>query len=87
MTWFTDAYNYHQGSILHKAYELINLNLMKILSDVIIILMVQSAHNFAHVTTAELSWHVQNCDLIRSSFFKQEQHESLQDLANVFINL
>ena len=28
--------------------------------------MIQSGHNFAHVMTAELSWHVRNCDLIES---------------------
>ena len=28
------------------------------------ILIIQTVHKFAHVTTAELSWHVQNCDLI-----------------------
>ena len=27
----------------------------------------------AHVTTAELSWHVQNCDLIGSLFFFKGQ--------------
>ena len=30
--------------------------------------MIQSGHNFAHVTTAKLSWHVQSCDLIWSLF-------------------
>ena len=29
-------------------------------------MMTQSGHNFAHVMTAQLSWHVQNCDLIGS---------------------
>ena len=28
--------------------------------------IIRSGHNFALVTTAELSWHVQNCDLIES---------------------
>ena len=37
--------------------------------------MIQSGHNFAHVTTAELSWHVQNCDLIRSLEWKLQQTE------------
>ena len=26
--------------------------------------MIESSHNFAHVTAAELLWHVQNCDMI-----------------------
>ena len=30
--------------------------------------MVQCGHKFARVTTAELSWHVQNCDLIKHYF-------------------
>ena len=36
-------------------------------------IMSQSGHNFAHVTTALLSWHVQNCDLIGASEQKLEQ--------------
>ena len=36
---------------------------------VIFILMMQPGHEFAHVTTALLSWHVQNHDMIRSLFF------------------
>ena len=32
------------------------------------IIMTQSGHKFAHVTTAQLSWHVQNCDLIQLFF-------------------
>ena len=35
------------------------------------ITMIQSGHKFAHVTTAELSWHVQICVPIRAIFFKQ----------------
>ena len=31
--------------------------------------MIKAGHKFAHVTTALLSWHVQNCDLINSFFF------------------
>ena len=40
--------------------------LMEIMLDLILILMIQSTDNFAHVMTAELSWHVQNCQLIGS---------------------
>ena len=39
--------------------------------------MIQSGHNFAHVMTVELSWHVQNCALLWSLFFKKAQHEFL----------
>ena len=35
--------------------------------------MTQSSHNFADVTTAELSWHVQNCHPIGSSESKLQQ--------------
>ena len=45
------------------------------------ILMIQSGHNFAHATTPQMSWHVQNCGLIISLFFIQELHVYfLQDL-------
>ena len=36
-----------------------NRNLVKLLQASIMILLIQSAHNFAHVMTAQLSWHVQ----------------------------
>ena len=51
------------------------------------ILMIQSGHKFAHVTTAQLSWHVQNCDLVSYLFIKQKQHDFLQDLGYELINL
>ena len=41
-----------------------NWNLVKIITTLIMILMIQSGYKFAHVTTAQLLWHVQNCDLI-----------------------
>ena len=33
-----------------------------------------SGYNFAHATTAQLSWHVQNCDLIKSLETKLKQN-------------
>ena len=36
-------------------------------------IMIQSSHNFAHAMTAELSWHVQNFDLIGSLEWNFEQ--------------
>ena len=42
--------------------------------------MTQSGHKFAHATTAQLSWHVQNCDLISWLFFAQEQYVFWRDL-------
>ena len=46
----------------------------------------RSGHNFAHAMTAELSWHVQNCDLIQSLGSKQEQKQILQILNYKLIN-
>ena len=45
-------------------------NLVKIDFALILMTMIQSGHNFAHVTTTQLSWHVQNYDLIWSLFFE-----------------
>ena len=47
-----------------------NWYLAHIVFDLVVVLMTKSGHNFAHVTTAQLSWHVQNCDLIWSLFAK-----------------
>ena len=41
-----------------------NANLVNIELVLTWIIITQSGHNFVHATTAELSWHVQNCDLI-----------------------
>ena len=45
-----------------------------------LILKIQSGRKFAHATTAELSWHVQNCDLILSLFPIWEQDTILENL-------
>ena len=42
--------------------------------DLISILIMQPGHNFAHATTAQLSWHVLNDDLLLPSLFIQEKH-------------
>ena len=34
--------------------------------------MIKSGQNFANATTAQLSWHQQNCNLIRSLSWKYE---------------
>ena len=44
-------------------------------------IIIQSGHNFTHFMTAELSWHVQNYDLIGSLESKLEQ----KDLQNILI--
>ena len=48
---------------------------MIILFAVIINLIIESDLKFAHVTTAQLSRHVQNWDLIASLFVEEEQHD------------
>ena len=55
---------------------------MKILFLLILILMIQSG-----LMTAQLSWHLQNCDLIGSLGSMQEQHIFLQDLDYELINI
>ena len=42
-----------------------NWNIVKMFLVVFNILIIQSGHKFAHVTTARLSWHVANCELMR----------------------
>ena len=37
----------------------------------------RSGHNFAHATTAQLSWHVQYCDLIGLSESRWKQNENV----------
>ena len=44
-----------------------NWNLVKTLFALYFIIMIQSDHNFAHVTTALLSWLVRSSDLTRNS--------------------
>ena len=61
-------------------------NLRNIYFIYIGILTTQSDHDFAHVTTAQLSWHVQNCDLSWSLFFKLERSVILQNLKHGLIN-
>ena len=55
-------------------------NLVKMHFALIWILTIRSGHNFAHVTTAELSVHVQNCDPIGLLFIKWKQYAFSQDL-------
>ena len=68
----------------HK--EAHNLNFVIILLVLILILMIQSCHNFAHDTTAQLSCHVQNRDLIGSLNFMQKTDVFLWDLDYQLIN-
>ena len=54
-----------------KSYEVMiqilwghDSNLVKMHFTLILLLRIKSGHDFAHATTAELSWHVQNYDLV-----------------------
>ena len=55
----------YPGDAFHIGLWARNLNLVnrKALTQQI---MIESGHNFAHATTAQLSWHLHFCDLIRS---------------------
>ena len=54
----------HPGTHFTKGSWAHNWNLMKlVLLFLILILMIQSGHNFAQAMTAKLSWLVQNCDM------------------------
>ena len=61
-------------------------NLVEILFVTISILMGWSCHNFAHATTAQLLWHVQNCDLIGPLYFLHKSYVFSQDLDCELIN-
>ena len=52
--------------LFHKVFI---CSLLKILFAQILILLIRSSHNFAHVMTAQLSWYVQNYDLIGSLYY------------------
>ena len=41
--------------------------------------MIQSGCTYTHGTVADVSWHVQNCEMIWSLFFISEQNVILQN--------
>ena len=49
-------------------------------------MVIRSDHSFAHGTTAELSCHVQNCDLIWLLELKSLQNEFSQDVSYELLN-
>ena len=51
-----------------------NQHLVKIIFPIIMILIIQSSHKSAYVTTAKLSWHMQIYNLNGSSYSKLKQH-------------
>ena len=62
-----------------------NWKLVKILLAIILIIMIQLSHDFAHATTAHLLCHLQKYDLI-AYFFMKELHVYWRDLNNKLIN-
>ena len=54
------------GPIFQRIHEHHNPNLVKFHTVLAWKMMIRSGHNVAHATTAQLLWHVQNCDLIAS---------------------
>ena len=49
-------------------------------------IIIRSGHNFVYAMTAQLSWHMQNCDLIGSLESKLEQNKFAQDFSYELIN-
>ena len=68
------------------SYRLISQIFEKILHALRFIIMIRSGHNFAHATTAQLLWHVQNCVLIGSLCFTWEQHIFFKNLDYELVN-
>ena len=66
------------GTIPQIFYKL-KIEILKTFYAWILILIIQSGPNFAHAMTAELSWHVQNWNLMPGLFFTPAQF-FLQDL-------
>ena len=60
----------HLRHVSRMGYDLMIEILWKIIFVLIIVLMIQTGRKFAHVMTAQLSWHVQICDLIWWLFLK-----------------
>ena len=61
-------------------------NHIEVLFALIFILITQSGLNFAHITTAGLSWHVQNLDLISPLSFAWGSHIRLWVLDHELTN-
>ena len=65
--WYSERCAHNKpghGTISWRVYELITEIWQKFCwaLALMLILIFQSSHNFAHVTIAKLSWHVQNCN-------------------------
>ena len=67
------------GPISQRADKFIIKILLKILATLGCQVMNISNHNFVHATKVQLSWHMQNWDLIASSNYNLQQIEFSQD--------
>ena len=79
----------NSASGIHLAYGLWAqiTNFLKIFVALMWKRMIQSGHNFAHAMTAQLSWHVQNCDLIGWLESKLWQKKFAQKFRYELINI
>ena len=66
--WYEITWCRHSGLYIATGSWAFIWNIGKIVISIIVILIIQSDHNVAHGTTAELSCHVQHCVLIVSLF-------------------
>ena len=84
LTWLTvtDREERNMGHISQTVHELIIQNLRKFICSTFVIAIIRPGHIFAHVTTAVLSWHVQNCDLIWS-LFSMQKHTGIANLKDL----
>ena len=78
------------GCIETKHWGLVSPRYCELIWEIIVILMSKiwtgSSLNFAHATTAQLSWYVQNYDVINSLDTKLLQNAFSEDLDYNFLN-
>ena len=86
LRWSVRSFAKAREPISRRVYELHNPNIVKIRLPFTPHRMIQSCHNFAHVPTAQLSWHAQNCDLIGSLESKLVVPEFSQNFNYELIN-
>ena len=74
-------------SVTQTVYKFIIQSFWLIYAARTCVILMQSRHNFAHVTTAELSWHAQNCDLIDFLNSELGRNEHVQDFSYRPLNI
>ena len=78
---------WHWRDTSHKTFLCSSSKFCKIHTALTSRVITKSSHNFAHATTAELSWHVQHCDLIGSLESKWKQKQLSQHFSFELKNL